>query len=100
MAEYQKILKCGPALRLAFQNHLLPLAEDLVAVGLISVDNQSEITNVNQPEPNRAGRLLEFIRNKVRLSATYYYTFLEVLKKDEYKHILKIRETDSVWLYI
>ena len=95
-SEYQKMITCGPELRSAFQNHLLPLAEDLVAKRLISVDNQSEINNVNQPEPHRAARLLEFVRNKVKLSATYYHTFLEVLKKDEYKDILKIRETKSV----
>ena len=94
MAEYQKIRACGPDLRRAFHNHLLSLADDLHAAGLISDDNLAEIKNLNQPEPNRASRLLEFIRNKVKLSATHYYTFLEVLKGDEqYSDILSIRKT-------
>lgn len=101
MAEHQKIVVCGPDLRRAFQNNLLSLADDLHAVELISDDNLAEIKNLNQTEPYRAGRLLEFIRNKVKLSATHYYTFRDVLKGDEqYSDILSIRETTLILIII
>ena len=92
-AEYQKIVKCGPQLRNAFKDHLGALSVDLLAVNLISDDHVSEVTNSSQSPPERASRLLELIRNKVKLNRDNYYIFVDALTKDpQYEHVLKIRK--------
>ena len=99
MGEYQKILERGPDLRVAFQDHLVSLAEDLLAAGLLADDNVAVVLNENQPVPHRASKLLEFIRNRVKLYSKNYYTFVGVLKKTQrsrqYKGILQIRESNN-----
>ena len=92
-AEYEKIRKNGPQLLDAFKDHLGALSVNLLAVNLISDDHVSEVTNPAQSRPERASRLLELIRNKVKLSRANYYIFLGALMKDpQYEHILKIRK--------
>ena len=92
MAEYQKILKLGPQLRLSFQDHLDVLADDLLAAGLISSDNGAEVRNPHLTAGLRASRLLELIRNRVRLSGKNYDVFVKALKTNPelYSGILEI----------
>ena len=92
----EKIVLCGPKLRVAFQNHLVSLPELLLAEHLITDNNASEIraTYMYQPEPFRASRLLEFIRNKVKVDSDNYNVFVKALQKDvQYRDILIIRES-------
>ena len=85
-SEYRRIL--NPELGAAFQRYKLSLAKDLLAVGLISKDDEAEIKELD--ESLGAAKLLELIRNKVKLDPTSYYTFMEVLKSDQqYKEILE-----------
>lgn len=94
MAEYQKLVKNGPALRVAIQDHIDDLAEALLAEGLISDDNASEVRNGHLPAPSRASRLLEILRNRVRIDSRSYYVFVKALKNSatNYGHVLTIRK--------
>ena len=94
MAEYQKILQNGPQLRVAFQDHLVSLSDLFMSVGLISSDNASEVTNRAISTPHRASKMLEFVRNKVKLNKENYRVFVKALQQDvgQYGDILKIRE--------
>ena len=91
---YDRIVRCGPKLRIAFQDKLLSLTENLRAASLITDDNVVEVNSVNQLRTERAARLLELIRNKVRLDPDNYNKFVKVLQQDpqQYKDILTIRE--------
>ena len=91
--KYQKIVRYGPQLRDTLKDHLCALSVDLLAVNLISDDHVSEVTNSSQSRPERASRLLELIRNKVKFNRDDYYIFVDALAKDpQYRHILKIRK--------
>ena len=94
MAEYQKILQSGPQLRVAFQDHLVGLSDLFMSVGLITSDNASEVTNQAISTPHRASKMLEFVRNKVKLNRENYRVFVKALQQDvgQYGDILKIRE--------
>ena len=92
-AEYQKIIECGPQLLDAFKDHLDALSVALLAVYLISDEHASEVTSSSSTSGKRACRLLELIRNKVKLKRVNYDIFVHALNKDlQYKHILKIRK--------
>ena len=54
LAEYEKLVRCSPMLRIAFQEQLTSLTEDLVADGMISIDNKTEILNQTTTLPHRA----------------------------------------------
>ena len=56
MAEFQKIMTCGPKLCVAFQSHLVSLCNLLLASFHIISDNVSELQNAAELEPRRAFR--------------------------------------------
>ena len=94
---YKKILDHGPKLRLAFQDCLGELAEILLSIGLISSDNVTEINLATVPSPQRATRMLELLRNKVKLTPeddSNYKRFVKALQEHSptYDEILKIRK--------
>ena len=81
----------NPRLGAALQSYTLSLAKDVLAVGLISKDDEAEIKELD--ESLGAAKLLELIRNKVKLDPASYYTFMEVLKSNQqYKEILETSE--------
>lgn len=92
--EYQKMKECSPDLKVAIQDHLDDLVDVLLAKDLISEDNAGEIRNSKTPHFQRAGRLLDIIRNRVKTNFESYYVFINVLKKrtTNYGHILEIRK--------
>ena len=94
MEKYQILVKLGPQLRVAFQDHLDALSETLFAAGLISEDNAAEVKNLNQPAPWRASRMLDLVRNRVKLNGENYYRFVGALRKapNQYNDILQTRE--------
>ena len=94
MAEYQELVKCGPKLSVAIRDRLNELAELCLAEGLISDDNASEVRNVYNSAPERASKLLEILRNRVRIDSNSYNVFVNALKKSDsdYGHILRIRK--------
>ena len=94
---YKKILDHGPKLRLAFQDCLGELAEIFLSIGLITSDNVAEINLATLPLPQRAARMLELLRNKVKLTPeddSNYKRFVKALQKHSptYDGILKIRK--------
>ena len=92
-AEYQKIIERGPQLLVALKDHLDALSVALLAVHLISDNHAAEVTIPSRTCEQRACRLLELVRNKVKLNRANYDVFVCALKKDpQYEHILKIRK--------
>ena len=92
--EYNKILRCGPQLSKAFQSHLPALPSALLKKHLITGNNVAEVNNIHVGLPDRAAKLLGFIRNKVSLNKHCYYEFVDALKEDEddqFNDILQIR---------
>lgn len=91
--EYRKLCRFCHELRVAFQNHLMILTEDLQAAGLVTEDNQREVSNSLEPASIRASRLLAMIKDKVKICTQNYYRFIEVLKmRSDYEDILRIRK--------
>ena len=90
--EYQRLRLHGPHLRDALQDHLLDLSSRLLAVSFISEDNYSELTNEQHTPLKRASRLVELIRNRVKVATRNYYIFLDILLKDEllYKDTIEL----------
>ena len=94
--EYNKLVQLCPKLRVAFQDHLIILSEDLQAAGMISDDGKTEVLNQSVPLPNRASKLVDLITNRVKLMRENYRTFVELLRRRKrdggYKAILVIRK--------
>ena len=101
--KHQKIVTLGPQLRAAFQDHLPALSLLFSSVGLIGDDNIAAVTNESISAPDRAAKLLGFIRTKVKLGDDNYDAFVEVLQSDQSAHckqILKIRESCNEFNHI
>lgn len=90
-SEYRTVVKHTTDLRLAVRFDLVALSGELLAVGLISPDNDSELRNTRQSEAERAAKLVEIIQTKIKLNCKHYYTFLNVLRtrhQQQYSDIL------------
>ena len=92
--EYLTLVQCGSELRDAFKNDLDALSTDLHAAGLISSDNVDTARNSGVSVAVRAGDLMGIVRNRVKLDASNYTDFIQVLTKrqNDHKPILKILE--------
>lgn len=92
--EYEKLISSSPSLRIAFQDQLTSLSEDLHADGIISDDNKTEVLNQSAPLPNRASKLVDLVTNRVKLMKEDYGTFVTLLRRKQrtYKPILVIRK--------
>ena len=94
--EYRKLVRSRSELRLAFQDHMISLTEDLHAASIITQDNKSEVLNPNVEVTYRASKLVDLIVNKVKLGRDNYRTFVRVLKRRNqdcgYKAILQTRK--------
>jgi hypothetical protein len=90
--EYRTMMCCTCALETAVRTHLFLLGRSLLSEKLISDDNYSELTNMHNPEFQRAARLIEILRLKVKLRRQNFHSFLSVLDndRDTYEDILKI----------
>ena len=75
----------------AVRGDLIELSGHLLAGGLISDNNCSELKNRNIEEADRAARLVELVRIKVELDPQNYFKFIRVLEKDShyYSDILR-----------
>ena len=93
-AEYEKLVSCSHSLRIAFQDQLTSLSEDLHADGMISNDNKTEVLNQSTPLPNRASKLVDLVTNRVKLMKEDYRAFVALLRRNQraYKPILVIRK--------
>ena len=98
-SEYRTVISHTTDLRLAVRFDLIALSGELLAVGLISPDNDSELRNTRQSEAERAAKLVEIIQTKIKLNCKHYYTFLNVLRtrhQQQYSDILhKLDKTPS-----
>lgn len=94
--EYHKLVRSRSELRVAFQDHMISLTEDLHAASIITQDNKSEALNPNVVVTHRASTLVDLIANRVKLEKKNYHTFVRVLKRRNqdcgYKAILRIRK--------
>jgi hypothetical protein len=92
--EYEKLISSSPSLRIAFQDQLISLSEDLHADGMISNDNKTEVMNPSTPSPNRASKLVDLVTNRVKVMKEDYQTFVALLRRNQraYKPILVIRK--------
>ena len=91
--EYEKLITNGDKLSDAFKEELRHLSEILVNKGIISTDNKEEILLKGQIKAVGAARLLELLRNKVKVDPDNYHVFVAGLKEHgkKFKSILKIR---------
>ena len=96
--KYRNLCRHSHELRVAFQNHLLILTEDLQSVDLIADDNKREVFDSIEPPPTKAAKLFDIIKDKVKIHRENYNLFVEVLKRrnrgSDYKDILRIRKLD------
>ena len=92
--EYEKLINSSHHLRIAFQDQLISLSEDLQAAEMISNDNKTEVLNSSTPLPNRASKLLDLVTNRVKVMKEDYRTFVALLRRNQrtYKSILVIRK--------
>lgn len=88
--EYQTLILCTPKLRTAASSDLTRLSGCLLAKGLISRDNDSELRNRHTEVADRAARLVELVQQKVNLDTQNYTKFIEILKENQFDDILKI----------
>lgn len=90
-SEYNTLISNTAELALAVRPNLISLSEAMQAARLISLDNASELRNVQHIEAQRAARLVELLLIKVQLNPQHFYTFLEVLQRDQdqYADILR-----------
>ena len=93
-SEHEKLISSSNSLRIAFQDQLISLSEDLCAEGMISNDNKTEVLNQSTPLPNRASKLVDLVTNRVKVMKEDYQTFVTLLKRNQraYKPILVIRK--------
>ena len=103
MANYQKIVKCGPELRVAFQGHIETLPDILLANGLLTADNVSQVANNGDSDIRRCTNLLSLIRNKIKLSEKNYNVFVNALKNPsnhgQFGDILQISKFNHACIY-
>ena len=91
--KHQTLIKCTVALRNVVSNNLVNLSGYLLKYGLISEDNEREVTNEFVSKAGRAAKLVDIIRSKVKESHENYDKFVETLKEagsEHYKGILKM----------
>lgn len=91
--KHQTMIKCTVALRNAVSNNLVNLSGYLLKYGFISEDNEREVTNEFVSKADRAAKLVNIIRSKVKESHENYDKFVETLKEADseyYKGILKM----------
>ena len=89
--ELKTFRKCFSDLNLAIRSDVIPLAEKLFSVGLITSENLNVLSNTNISEVERASKLLSLVLTKITLSARNYHVFVKVLisERDTYKEVLK-----------
>lgn len=78
--EYTTLRELVPELRLAVQPHLLTLSGHLLAKGLITDDQETELRNESKCKKSRAADLVSMVMNKVKLDSTCFKTFITALK--------------------
>ena len=81
--EYEKLINSSHDLRVAFQDELISLSEDLQADGMISNDNKTEVLNPSTPLPNRDSKLLDLVTNRVKIMKEDYRTFVALATKEK-----------------
>ena len=89
--EHQTLINCTMELRNAVSNSLIQLSGRLLANGLITQHNDSELRSRYILEADRAAKLVEIIQGKVQLDHHNYNKFIDILieeDSDYYKDIL------------
>ena len=96
--EFATIVSLSNDLRLAVQDDLLELSLRLQSSQppILNQDNAAEVTNTMVAAPERAGKLVGYITNRVRADPRCYHALVKVFEANTpyYKHILgKLSET-------
>ena len=68
----------------AFESNLIPLCTELLDAKFITPEDIARTSQ--RPVRDRAADLVKCVQNKVCTDPQYYYTFIDVLKKDETKY--------------
>ena len=84
--EYRALVHLTPALQLAVRTQLTSLGAELVASRLITPDKYDWLINPMHPEDYRAASLIRLIQHEVQENPRRYQTFIDVLKKDQYRY--------------
>ena len=90
--EYHTIIRCTPILEDAVRNDLTKLCGEILAVGLISPENASELRDPRSATvTERAAKLVEFVANRVKVNSKDYVLFIQALTRRwvENKNILQ-----------
>ena len=82
-AEYKTIIKCTAKLRTAVKSNITALSGHLLSYELVSPDNESELRNPQQPELDRAAKLVDLVQCKVQLNPANFYKFIRVLEEEK-----------------
>ena len=86
--EYSTLIGLTRELRLAVRPELISLTGSLLAVRLISLDNDIELRNMAHSEVERSAKLVELVQNKVRQNRPrHYHSFIGILQgnQDQYR---------------
>ena len=97
--EYEKLITNGSELCDSFKEGLSDLLEILVNKEIISPDNKEEIVSKGKTmKADGAARLLELLRNKVKVDRANYHKFVAGLKERAkiYNSILKIMYVELI----
>ena len=88
--EYKTIIKCTAKLTTAVKNNITALSGHLLSNELITSDNDTDLRNTVLSELDRAAKLVELVRCKVRLSPDNFHKFIKILEeeKQNYEHII------------
>ena len=81
--EYQTIVECTSRLNTAVRDQLIDLSAQLLQRNLITASQEGEMRNTMHSPESRAAKLLEFVRNKVKLNPRCYDAFIEALGHDQ-----------------
>ena len=94
--EYEAVLQCTQDLVASLQYCIPSVTAACLSKGLISKDVE-DYTFTNNPDSQKAARLLACIRESIRIESTKYQAFIEVLEGETYLEgaLMKLKEKFS-----
>ena len=85
MAEHRAMILCTSDLTALLQHNLVPVASQLLSLGLITDEVVSWLlTAQGVSNVNKAQRLLSCVADRVKVSPKGFQTFVDVLKEDSF----------------
>jgi hypothetical protein len=80
--EYRSILKATGKLTRALKNNITPVCADLVAIDLITPEQQRKLRNPMHEAIERAADLVQLLTDKVEENTANYSKLITILKED------------------